>query len=71
MRLINRYPSRGGRLLLVLLPFVVLLVLYLIGSALRLEANPNDKLLPSLGQMAEAIQRMALTEDKRSGDYLF
>ncbi|MDY4366364.1 ABC transporter permease subunit [Pectobacterium brasiliense] len=71
MRLINRYPSRGGRLLLVLLPFVVLLVLYLIGSALRLEANPNDKLLPSLGQMAEAIQRMAFTEDKRSGDYLF
>ncbi|WEF10431.1 ABC transporter permease subunit [Pectobacterium actinidiae] len=71
MRLINRYPSRGGRLLLVLLPFVVLLVLYLIGSAVRLEANPNDKLLPSLGQMAEAIQRMALTEDKRSGDYLF
>ncbi|RKO80432.1 lipid kinase [Pectobacterium parmentieri] len=71
MRLINRSPSRGGRLLLVLLPFTVLLVLYLVGSALRLEANPNDKLLPSLGQMAEAIQRMALTEDKRSGDYLF
>ncbi|MDG0795798.1 ABC transporter permease [Pectobacterium punjabense] len=71
MRLINRSPSRGGRLLLILLPFAVLLVLYLVGSALRLEANPTDKLLPSFGQMAEAMQRMAFTEDKRSGDYLF
>ena len=71
MRLINRHPDRGGRLLLILLPFVLLLTLYFIGSATRLADNPNDKLLPSAVQMADAIDRLAFTEDKRSGGYLF
>ncbi len=71
MRLINRHPDKGGRLLLVLLPFVLLLTLYFMGSAMRLADNPNDKLLPSATQMADAIDRLAFTEDKRSGGYLF
>ncbi len=71
MRLINRHPDKGGRLMLVLLPFVLLLALYFIGSATRLADNPNDKLLPAAGQMAEAIDRLAFSEDKRSGGYLF
>lgn len=71
MRLINRHPDRGGRLLLILLPFALLLFAYFTGSAARLADNPNDKLLPSAGQMASAIDRLAFTEDKRSGGYLF
>lgn len=71
MRLINRHPDRGGRLLLILLPFALLLFAYLTGSASRLTENPNDKLLPSAGQMVSAIDRLAFTEDKRSGNYLF
>jgi NitT/TauT family transport system permease protein len=71
MRLINRHPDRGGRLLLILLPFVLLLTLYFMGSAMRLAENPNDKLLPSAAQMADAVDRLAFTEDKRSGGYLF
>ena len=71
MRLINRHPDKGGRLLLILLPFVLLLTLYFMGSAMRLADNPNDKLLPSATQMADAIDRLAFTEDKRSGGYLF
>ena len=71
MRLINRHPDKGGRLLLVLLPFVLLLTLYFMGSAMRLAENPNDKLLPSAAQMADAVDRLAFTEDKRSGGYLF
>ena len=71
MRLINRHPDKGGRLLLVLLPFVLLLTLYFMGSVMRLADNPNDKLLPSATQMADAIDRLAFTEDKRSGGYLF
>ena len=71
MRLINRHPDRAGRLLLVLLPFALLLFAYFTGSASRLAENPNDKLLPSATQMVEAVQRLAFTEDKRSGDYLF
>lgn len=43
MRLINRHPSRIGGLMLLLLPFVVLLVVYFMGSAERLKLNPDDK----------------------------
>jgi NitT/TauT family transport system permease protein len=71
MRLINRHPDRGGRLLLILLPFALLLFAYFTGSAARLAENPNDKLLPGAAQMVDAVQRLAFTEDKRSGGYLF
>lgn len=71
MRLINRHPSPAGRLLLVLLPFALLLMAYFTGSGQRLAENPNDKLLPSAQQMAAAVDRLAFTPDKRSGDYLF
>ena len=71
MRHINRHPTRGMRLTLVLLPFVILLAAYFLGSAVRLEANPQDKLLPGMQQMLDAMSRMAFTPDKRSGDYLF
>ncbi|MDG1583330.1 ABC transporter permease [Pseudomonas sp. GOM6] len=71
MRLINRHPDRGGRLLLILLPFALLLFAYFAGSTARLADNPNDKLLPSAAQMANAIDRLAFSEDKRSGTYLF
>ncbi|WP_404936858.1 ABC transporter permease [Pseudomonas sp. JDS08PS003] len=70
MRLINRHPDRPGRLLLVILPFTLLLLAYFLGSAERLTANPNDKLLPSAVQMTDALQRMALQADARTGDYL-
>lgn len=70
MRLINRRPGRPAWLMLAVLPFALLLFLYLTGSAQRLAENPRDKLLPSMGQMAEAVQRMAFEPDKRSGDYL-
>lgn len=71
MRQINRHPSRGLHLMLVLLPFILLIAAYFMGSAVRMEANPHDKLLPGLSQMAAALERMAFTPDKRSGDYLF
>jgi NitT/TauT family transport system permease protein len=71
MRLINRVPSRSWRVSLVVLPFALLLLAYLLGSAARLADNAEDKLLPSLAQMADAVDRMALAEDPRSGRYLF
>ncbi|NWA02333.1 ABC transporter permease [Pseudomonas gingeri] len=70
MRLINRHPDRPTRLLLVILPFVLLLCAYFLGSAQRLTDNPNDKLLPSAAQMGDAVQRLAFSEDKRSGGYV-
>ena len=71
MRLINRHPDRGGRLLLILLPFALLLFAYFAGSTARLADNPNDKLLPSAAQMVDAVERLAFNEDKRTGQYLF
>lgn len=66
-RLVNRQPGRGGALLLGALPFLILLVIYLISSDARLAANPNDKLLPSLTSFADAIHRFAFEPSRRTG----
>ena len=70
MRLINRLPSRGLRVTLTVLPFVLLLIVYLVSSGARLADNPDDKLLPAFGHMAETLQRYALQEDPRTGGWL-
>ena len=69
-KLINREAGPVGRWALGLLPFVVLVVLYLVASDARLAANPNDKLLPEMSSFVDAIQRMAFEPSKRSGEYL-
>ena len=70
-RLINLTPPPASRLFLGLLPFALLLLLYVIASDARLAENANDKLLPAFSQMGEAIDRMALEPSKRTGEYLF
>jgi NitT/TauT family transport system permease protein len=70
-KLINQTPNPTMKLCLGLLPFVLLIILYMVSSDARLEVNPNDKLLPSFSQIADGIKRMALEPSKRSGDYLF
>lgn len=70
-KLINLQPQRPWNVLLGLIPFVLIVVIYLIGSDLRLTENPNDKLLPSVQQMADAVHRMAFEPNKRSGEYLW
>jgi NitT/TauT family transport system permease protein len=69
-RLINLHPSRGESIALGVLPFLALLVLYVVASQLRLAENPGDKLLPSFASMGHAIHDYAFTEDPRSGGYL-
>ena len=69
-KLINRQPGRVGAWALGLLPFVLLLIVYMVASDARLTENPNDKLLPAMGSFVDAIQRMAFEPSKRSGDYL-
>ena len=70
-RLINQRPSAALALALGLLPFILLLLVYMAGSDARLAENAADKLLPSFAQMGEAIQRMAFEPSKRTGEYLF
>lgn len=71
MRLINVIPSRGFGLFLAALPFIGVGIAYGIGSALRLSENPNDKLLPALSTMVEAVSGLALRPDARTGVWLF
>lgn len=70
-KLINRHPSRPLRWFLGILPFVVLVIIYLGASEARLAENPNDKLLPAFSSFADAIERMAFKPSVRSGEYLF
>jgi NitT/TauT family transport system permease protein len=70
MRLINLRPSRSAQLFLALTPFVLLVLLYGVGSAARLAENPSDKLLPALASLTDAINRMAFVPDPRTGEYL-
>ena len=70
MRAINLRPSGAWRFALALLPFLALLLAYIIGSHIRLAENPNDKLLPSFADMGETIYAYAFEADPRTGDYL-
>jgi NitT/TauT family transport system permease protein len=67
---IHAKPDGWLKWLLALLPFALLLGIYLTASEIRHRDNPSDKLLPSISQMGKAVQRMAFSEDKRSGKYL-
>lgn len=70
MRLINLRPNRASSLALGLLPFVILLFAYVVGSNLRLAENPDDKLLPSGSTLVESIRSYAFEENRRSGEIL-
>ncbi len=67
MRLINRQPTRSSSLMLASLPFVLVIVTYLVASHLRLEANPGDKLLPAPQSFVAAMEQMAVEADARTG----
>jgi NitT/TauT family transport system permease protein len=70
MRWINTKPNRSTQLVLAALPFVLLIGAYLVGSAVRIADNPTDKLLPGLATLGDAIERMALLPDSRTGEFL-
>ncbi len=69
-RLINLHPGRGSALALGALPFILLLVAYIFASSLRLADNPDDKLLPAIGNIVETVKHYAFEEDQRSGEVL-
>jgi NitT/TauT family transport system permease protein len=67
-RLINRHPDRRVAMVLALLPFVLVVLIYLAASDARLAANPDDKLLPAFDRIGAAIERLATEESRRSGE---
>ncbi|WP_127088103.1 ABC transporter permease [Aquabacter cavernae] len=70
MRLVNLRPDKGTAIVLALVPFVLVVAAYVLGSAERLAENPADKLLPSLATLAETTGRVAFSPDARTGDYM-
>ncbi|MCB8838364.1 ABC transporter permease [Aurantimonas sp. VKM B-3413] len=70
MRLINIHPGRALKGALGALPFVLAVGLYAIGSAIRRAENPQDKLLPSLPAIGNAMWQMGFVPDRRTGDLL-
>ena len=66
---IHARPAGWWKWALAAIPFVLALAAYMIAADIRHEANPADKLLPTVGQMANAMERMAFTPAKRSGEY--
>jgi len=69
-RAMNVVPPRGGRIILAMLPFILIAIIYVIGSAERRFANPDDKLLPPVSEMAATIKRLAAEPNRRSGEYV-
>ena len=57
--------------LLPFVPFVLVIAAYLTASYFRLADNPQDKILPSLAQMWDAVSRLAFAPDPQSGEYLW
>ncbi len=70
-RAINYVPDRHASILLAFVPFVIALSIYFIGSDIRLSENPTDKLMPGLSAFGEAINHLAFTENRRTGEYVF
>lgn len=70
-RLINQHPGTTQKIILGVLPFILLLLIYVVASDARLAINPDDKLLPSLSDMGKAMNTLALQPSKRTGEYLF
>jgi NitT/TauT family transport system permease protein len=66
----NVVPGRGARIILAMLPFILIAIIYVIGSAERRAANPDDKLLPPVSEMVETSKRLVAEPDRRSGDYV-
>ncbi|MBF0266742.1 MAG: ABC transporter permease [Gammaproteobacteria bacterium] len=70
-RLMNQQPTRLMKVFLGMLPFIIIISIYLMASNARLQENARDKLLPSVNSMANAVDKLALQENKRTGEYTF
>ena len=66
-RLLNLRPGGAGRLALGAAPLVALVLFYLLASTAQHAVNPNEKILPTLGAMADQARIMAFQIDPQTG----
>jgi len=52
------------------IPFIIMVIAYIVCSYYRLSINPSDKLTPSPLSIWNAFYQYAFTPDKRTGEYL-
>ena len=64
---INARPGRGTSVLLSAALFVLAIVAYTWTAHVRHQENPQDKVVPTLSEMADGVKRTAFEED-RKGD---
>jgi NitT/TauT family transport system permease protein len=69
-RAMNVVPSRGVRIVLAMLPFILIAIIYVVASAERRAVNPDDKLLPPVAEMASTAKRLAAEPERRTGEYV-
>lgn len=67
---LHAQPPKWLGIVLAAAPFILLLTIYLVASELRHSQNPQDKLLPTMGKIEVAVEKVAVHEDKRSGRIL-
>lgn len=70
-RLINFQPNRVLRVALGIIPFILILIVYQLGSDIRKAENEQDKLLPSFEEIASGINGLAFEPSRRTGEYVF
>jgi NitT/TauT family transport system permease protein len=63
-------PPQGLRIVLALLPFLLLMVVYLTASDIRHRSNLQDKLLPTVTKIGKALKKSAIEPDKRTGNII-
>ena len=67
---IHAKPQGWFKKSLAIIPFLLLIMAYITASHIRHQENPQDKIMPTVTQMKEAVVRYAFVEDMRSGKYL-
>ena len=55
-------------MLLAIIPFALIAMLYVVGSAERRAANSEDKLLPPVAEMVDSSRHLAFEPDRRTGE---
>ena len=66
---IHADPSKSLKVALAVLPFILLVSVYLTASHYRHARNPSDKLLPTVSKMVDSFERVAFEKHKRTGEY--
>lgn len=61
---VNVQPGRIARRALPLLPFIILVIAYMVTAQIRHHENPKDKLVPTGKQLVDGFRRTAFEEDR-------